>query len=94
MHDKAAPTTGKSNPANMSLTPRQVQILDLVAEGLADKEISALLHISEETVAYHLRVMFDHHQVHSRAGLVGVLAHRLPNPAGDSPSASRSYTNV
>lgn len=64
------------------LTPRQVDILRLLANGFPDKEISAILHISEETVAYHLRVMFDQHQVHSRAGLVGVLARLLPSPAG------------
>ena len=76
------------------LTPRQVDILRLLANGFPDKEISAILHISEETVAYHLRVMFDQHQVHSRAGLVGVLARLLPSPARDSGPPNRPYTNV
>jgi DNA-binding NarL/FixJ family response regulator len=35
------------------LTPRQYEVLHLLAEGRANKEIAALLHISEKTVDYH-----------------------------------------
>ena len=76
-----------TKPLTRPLPPRQAQILGLLAKGLADKEIAAALDISEETVAYHLRVMFDHHEVHSRAGLLGIFARFLPNPASDSRSA-------
>lgn len=35
------------------LTPRQRAVLQLVAEGRANKEIAALLHVSEKTVDFH-----------------------------------------
>jgi DNA-binding NarL/FixJ family response regulator len=35
------------------LTPRQREVLQLVAEGRANKEIAALLHVSEKTVDFH-----------------------------------------
>src|SRR6266481_9256370 len=39
--------------ASESLSPRQRQVLQLVAEGRANKEIAALLHVSEKTVDFH-----------------------------------------
>jgi len=36
------------------LTGREVQVLELVAAGLANKEVGSELHISERTVARHL----------------------------------------
>jgi DNA-binding NarL/FixJ family response regulator len=37
------------------LSPREVQILGLVARGLSNREIGATLFISEHTVANHVR---------------------------------------
>jgi len=39
--------------ASVGLTSRQREVLQLVAEGKANKEIAALLHVSEKTVDYH-----------------------------------------
>ena len=39
--------------ASERLTARQREVLQLVAEGRANKEIAALLHVSEKTVDYH-----------------------------------------
>ena len=36
------------------LTPRELQVLSLVADGLANKAIAASLGISDETVKFHL----------------------------------------
>jgi DNA-binding NarL/FixJ family response regulator len=36
------------------LTPRELQILQLVAEGLPNKSIASTLHISEHTVKFHV----------------------------------------
>jgi AraC-like DNA-binding protein len=58
-----------------ALTARQAQILRLIAKGLPDKHIARDIGISEETVAYHLRLMFQRHGVLSRAALVAMLAH-------------------
>ncbi len=49
----AALLRNKQQPAPDRLTPRQRQVLQLVAEGRANKEIAALLHVSEKTVDYH-----------------------------------------
>jgi DNA-binding NarL/FixJ family response regulator len=36
------------------LTPREVQVLELLAEGLANKAIADRLHISDQTVKFHV----------------------------------------
>jgi DNA-binding NarL/FixJ family response regulator len=40
------------------LTPRELQVLTLAADGLANKAIAATLHISDETVKFHLGAVF------------------------------------
>ena len=40
------------------LSPRETEVLGLVAEGLSDKEISGRLFIAERTVRYHLTSVF------------------------------------
>ena len=40
--------------ADPALTPRQREVLVLVADGLTYKEVGAALHISENTVKYHM----------------------------------------
>lgn len=52
------------------ITPRETEILKLIAEGLADKEIAARLGISGSTVATHLERLFTRMKVHSRAQAV------------------------
>jgi DNA-binding NarL/FixJ family response regulator len=41
------------------LTDREIEVLELVAEGQANKEIAAALVISENTVKNHLRNILD-----------------------------------
>lgn len=41
------------------LTPRELQIVGLIAEGCGNKDIAAHLHIAEETVKRHLTKIFD-----------------------------------
>jgi DNA-binding CsgD family transcriptional regulator/tetratricopeptide (TPR) repeat protein len=47
----SAATTGRAD----GLSPREVQILGLVAQGLSNREIGAALFISEHTAANHIR---------------------------------------
>jgi DNA-binding NarL/FixJ family response regulator len=53
------------------LTEREIQILQLLSDGLIMKEIGAALFISKSTVDYHLRSIYLKLQVHSQAGAVG-----------------------
>ena len=40
------------------LTPRELQVLELVADGLANKAIASRLGVSDETVKFHLGSIF------------------------------------
>ena len=52
------------------LTSRQSQICALVAAGLLDKQIADLLAISESTVGFHLKEIFNRLGVRCRAAAV------------------------
>jgi len=54
------------------LTPRQRQILEMIAQGLTYKEAGVLLHVSENTVKYHMGQIMDRLHLQNRAQ---VLAH-------------------
>jgi DNA-binding CsgD family transcriptional regulator len=56
------------------LSPRELEIARLVANGLPNKAIGAVLDISAWTVATHLRRIFAKLDVMSRAAMVGRLA--------------------
>jgi DNA-binding NarL/FixJ family response regulator len=53
-----------------SLTPREEEILKLLAQGYASKEIGAKLSISYDTVCSHLRHIYDKLHVRSRTAAV------------------------
>lgn len=60
------------NPAEYfggKLTPRQREVLQLVAEGRSTKEISARLHISPKTVEFHRNSIMDELGIRSIAEL-------------------------
>lgn len=48
------------------LTPREYQVLELVALGLTNKEIAVRLVISENTVSSHLRCILDKLHMNNR----------------------------
>lgn len=65
-----APSTDR--PANIlePLTPRQREILQLVAEGKSTKEIAFLLNISIKTVETHRAQLMERLDIHDIPGLV------------------------
>lgn len=63
----------EANPAG--LTPRQMEVLELVAEGLRDTEIAERLFISEKTVSHHVSAVLAKLGVRSR-GEAAALATR------------------
>jgi DNA-binding CsgD family transcriptional regulator len=63
-------TARKRDPSTLlSLTPMEVQVARLVAQGLSNKEAAAQLWISPRTVAFHLRNVFSKTGVSSRGAL-------------------------
>jgi DNA-binding NarL/FixJ family response regulator len=62
--------------AQPTLTPREVEVIELVGEGRRNKEVAATLHISEETVQVHLRNIFAKLQVSDRAAALTVATKR------------------
>ncbi|GGR42731.1 response regulator [Streptomyces netropsis] len=74
----AARLLGRVRAGRPTLSPREREILGLLAEGLANKQISRRLFISEATVKTHLVHIYDKLDVDSRtaaiaAGLAGGL---------------------
>lgn len=56
----------------MRLSPRQEQILELVAQGCSDKEIARRLNMSARTVGTHLSRLYARYQVHSRSAVIAM----------------------
>lgn len=63
-------------PQAEALTPREVKVLALLAEGLSNKAIARRLHLSEHTIKYHTSAIFAKLNVSSRteAAIAGARA--------------------
>lgn len=53
-----------------TLTPRQLEVLVLLAEGLPNKRICQVLNLTEHTVKTHLKAIFAHLGAHNRTECV------------------------
>jgi DNA-binding NarL/FixJ family response regulator len=58
--------------AHRPLTPREIEVLQLVSQGKRNKEIAALLGLSEDTVPVHLKNVFAKLEVKDRTAAVHV----------------------
>jgi DNA-binding NarL/FixJ family response regulator len=61
---------GGEGGALEQLTPRQREVLQLVAEGNSVKEIAQILHVSVKTVETHRAQLMERLDIHDVAGLV------------------------
>lgn len=52
-----------------SLSDRQLEIIDLIKNGLTNKEIATKLFISENTVKYHLKIIYEVLDVEHRSAI-------------------------
>jgi non-specific serine/threonine protein kinase len=67
------PEKAKKRPVDASrsrLTPREVEVLSLVAEGLSDAEVAEKLYVSPRTVGGHLRCAYGKLGVKSRTAAI------------------------
>jgi DNA-binding CsgD family transcriptional regulator len=62
----------------MALSPRQHEIMHLVAIGLSDKEIAARLQVSPHTVRTHLQRLYAQHGLRNRAEAAANWTKRVP----------------
>jgi DNA-binding NarL/FixJ family response regulator len=59
----------KGRPAvldSVRMTPRERQVINLIAEGLSNKEIASTLHIATHTVKSHVRNIMEKLTLHTR----------------------------
>lgn len=66
------------------LSNREQDVVNLLLEGKSNKLIASSLHISERTVEFHLKNIFDKYQVNSRVELVLKLGKSTGKKLGDS----------
>ncbi|MFI4898527.1 MAG: helix-turn-helix transcriptional regulator, partial [Phycisphaerales bacterium JB059] len=59
-------------PGLLRLTPRQREVLDLLLDGDAEKQIAKTLGISRPTVHEHVTALYRHFEVSSRAELIAL----------------------
>ena len=57
------------NLSNYSLTDRQKEIIELIRSGLTNKEIATKLFISENTVKYHLKIIYEILDIEHRSAI-------------------------
>jgi DNA-binding NarL/FixJ family response regulator len=57
---------GKGENGKFRMTPREAEILKLLAKGLNNKEIAASIHVSENTIKRHLSNLFKKLKVRDR----------------------------
>jgi DNA-binding CsgD family transcriptional regulator len=61
---------GRGEGLTSELTARQYEILEMVAAGSSYKEVGAVLHISENTVKYHMGEILQRLHVKNREQVV------------------------
>ena len=88
IHDGGAPMTAsiarkvvtlfREPDDNDALTERENEVLDQIIEGKTNRQIAEELFISVNTVAYHVKQIYEKLHVHSRAEAVAKAMRRRP----------------
>ncbi|MBX2847505.1 MAG: response regulator transcription factor [Acidiferrobacterales bacterium] len=58
------------NNCEQSVGERQLDVLNLLVDGLSNKAIATVLNIGESTVKYHVGILFKYYKVTSRTALI------------------------
>lgn len=64
-----------SGLGSLGITHRQQMVVELVMQGLSNRQIAERLSIEELTVKTHLRDIFQKLDIHSRTALVAKILH-------------------
>lgn len=64
-----------------SLTPRQMEIAELIAQGMNNKQIAGVLQIAPKTVGKHIENIFETLKIHNRSTLVALWQNEKPKQA-------------
>jgi DNA-binding CsgD family transcriptional regulator len=77
----------------MHVSPRQSEILSLIADGYSDKQIARRLGMSARTIDSHLQRLYQRYDVHSRAAIVAkwLLGGGFPVIQDGRASTARQY---
>lgn len=67
--DRSSPADASVCASVSSLTPRQREVLQLIAEGRGTKEVATMLNIAVRTVEFHKFRIMDHLNLHSTVAL-------------------------
>ena len=62
-----------------SLSPREQEVLDLVSQGLTNKEVAGALYISENTIKYHMKNILDKLHLQNRSQVIAWAARHGKN---------------
>jgi len=95
-HDLGLPMQGREPSERNGLTKRELQVANLVAHGLTNREIADQLHLQEHTVKNYVFNIFDKLRVSNRVELVlyihqeNALRERSDESASSNHSASPS----
>jgi DNA-binding CsgD family transcriptional regulator len=82
----------RSESAAEQLTPHELQIALLVAQGMTNREAAAALFLSPKTIEYHLGQIYRKLDVRGRAQLARLMAMELPEGATDPTAVAAALS--
>lgn len=80
---RASGATLRKDPSGRELTPSELRIASLVAEGHSNKDVGALLHLSPKTVEFHLGRVYRKVGVGNHTALARALRHASSGDDGE-----------
>ncbi len=90
---RAARQSNSPQQTRTRLSPREMQVLNLIAAGMPNKQIAYTLHISIKTVEKHRQQLIDKLDIHDTAGLTRYAVEhgyfQLPVAAAKPPVAAQ-----
>jgi two-component system, NarL family, response regulator DevR len=74
---------GEQDPRLARLTPTEARILDMIAEGMTNREIGERVHLAEKTIKNYVSTILSKLQVARRAEAAAYVAERRPRHVED-----------